>query len=87
MAEIVYCKNCKYSRCWRSGELANKFGKAMECSLGIIWCPNDHDFCSKGEIEIRCKECGLKFNNYMPNYCPNCGNKIRESEKKDADNN
>lgn len=84
MPEIVYCKDCKYSQCWRSGELAYKFGKAMECSRSIIWCPNDYDFCSKGEKIIRCNKCGLRFDkNDMPNYCPNCENKVKESEDKD----
>ena len=81
MAEIVYCKDCKHSRCWRTGELADKFGKAMECSLQIIWCPNDYDFCSKGEKLIRCKQCGLRFDNYIPNYCPNCGAKMAKSQE------
>lgn len=46
---IIYCKDCKYSTCWRSGEVAEKYGKGRECTLGVILCPDDYDFCSKGK--------------------------------------
>lgn len=74
--EVVYCIDCKYSQCWRSGEAAEKYGKGMECGLNIITCPNDYDFCSRGEPIIRCKSCGKRFDYDVPNYCPNCGTKM-----------
>ena len=82
MPEIVYCKECKHSHYWRSGELANKFGKAMECSLNIIMCPNDYDFCGKGKKIIRCEKCGIRFGSSIPNYCPNCGARMVEPEER-----
>jgi ABC-type ATPase with predicted acetyltransferase domain len=79
--KIVHCCECKHSTCWRSGELARKFGKAMECSLHIISCPDDYDFCSYGERIIKCSKCGRRFDYNVPNYCPECGEKVQEVEE------
>ncbi len=80
MEEVVYCVDCKYSQCWRSGEAAQNYGKSMECSLGILRCPNDYDYCSRGKKIIKCKNCGIRFNDDIPNYCPNCGAKMEVEE-------
>ena len=78
MTEVVYCVNCKYSQCRRDGESALKYGKGMECSLHVFSCPNDYDFCSRGKKIIKCKNCGKRFDNDIPNFCPNCGTKMYE---------
>lgn len=75
--EVVYCIDCDYSQCWRSGELAEKYGKEMQCKLNILNCPSDHDFCSYGKKVIKCKSCGERFDSNLPNYCPNCGAKMQ----------
>ena len=76
--QVAYCIDCKYSTCWRSGEDARKYGKGLECSRHILNCPNDHDFCSKGEPVIKCKGCGCRFDyDDLPNFCPNCGTRMK----------
>ena len=47
--KIVYCKDCEYSHCCREGEIAEKYGKGMECSIGVLRCPKDDDYCSRGK--------------------------------------
>ena len=74
---IVYCKDCKYSMCWRSGELAQKYGKAMECSINVLRCPDDFDYCSKGVRQLRCPKCNKRYDFY-PNFCWNCGEDLRK---------
>lgn len=78
MEEVVYCVECRYSQCLRDGESARLYGKGMECSLNIIRCPGDYDFCSRGEKIIKCKNCGIRFGHGIPNFCPNCGVRMRE---------
>lgn len=78
--KVVHCIDCKHFQCWRSGEVALIYGKGAECKLNIITCPNDYDFCSRGESIIRCKSCGKRFDYTAPNYCPDCGAKMIESE-------
>lgn len=76
--EVTYCIDCKHSVCGRSGEAARKYGKALDCELGVIRCPDDHDFCSKGEPVIKCKGCGRRFDNDdISNFCPNCGTRMK----------
>ena len=84
MEEVVYCVDCKYSQCWRSGESAQKYGKGMECSLNIFSCPNDYDFCSRGKKIIKCKNCGKRFDNGIPNFCPNCGARMIEPQESEG---
>lgn len=75
MSKIVYCKDCKYLTCWRKGEIAEKYGKGMECSIHIIPYPEDSDFCSKGEEVLKCPNCGSRYKT-LPNFCPECGTKL-----------
>lgn len=75
MAEIVYCKDCRYSTCWRKDETAEKYGKGMVCSRGVLLCPDDYDFCSKGEEVLKCPNCGSRYET-LPNFCPECGTKL-----------
>lgn len=79
-AEIIYCKDCEYSTCYRSGEVAKKYGKGMQCSLNIITCPDDYDFCSMSKKILRCPKCNTRFDKF-PNFCPNCGTDMKEVEK------
>ena len=75
MPDIVYCNDCMYATYWRSGEVAKEYGRGLECSLNIILCPNDWDFCSKGIRQLRCPTCNRRYH-VFPNYCSNCGTKL-----------
>lgn len=77
--EIVYCKDCKHSRWSRSGKIAEEYGKDMSCAIEVIPCPRDFDFCSYGKKILRCPKCGRRYE-IFPNYCSNCGEKLKESE-------
>ena len=77
-SNIVYCKDCKYSSCWHSESEARRLNtsRGRECSLHVIDCPNDFDFCSRGESQLKCPKCGKKYDTFT-NYCSNCGEKLR----------
>lgn len=55
--EIIWCKDCKNVREWRSEEAAKKFGQIYECVRGVLMCPGPKDYCSKAK---RKKENGEK---------------------------
>ena len=78
MKEIIYCKDCIHSVCWRSGESASKYGKLMECSINVLACPNDYDFCSKGKKILKCPKCN-KIYDVFPNFCSKCGEDLRKN--------
>ena len=77
MNKIVYCKDCKYSTCWHSESEARRLGvsRGRECSRNIINCPSDFDFCSYGEMQLKCPKCGTYYDTF-PNYCSKCGQQL-----------
>ena len=80
MSEVIYCKDCVYSTCWRSGIAAEKFGKGMECRLDVLLCPDDYDFCSKAKKIIKCPKCNKRYD-MLFNFCPDCGADMRDNPK------
>ena len=81
MFDVVYCKDCAYATAWRSGEIAEKYGKGLECSKNIISCPDDYDYCSYGIKKIKCPKCGKVFSKteiLNMNFCYICGANLKE---------
>lgn len=76
---MIHCKDCAYLTSWgRPPEVVAKYGQAYECRIGVLSCPNPNDFCSKAEAIQKCNKCGKIFD-VFPNFCPNCGNQLREN--------
>ena len=87
MTNIIYCRDCKFRHKASDWKYCENNGISVWCcdkGRGIDNLTQTidlDDFCSSAEKIIKCEKCGKRFDDKMPNFCPNCGADMRGDEE------